>query len=85
MQVPRGKATDAWQDPELVFTSAYGIPYEPRNFNRQFAVRCQKAGVLTLLYFFAVRRSAYRRGVGRLLLIGPGSDQRVGKLPCIGW
>jgi len=22
---------------------------------------------------------------GRLLLIGPESDQRIGKLPCIGW
>jgi len=46
VQVLRGKATDAWQDPELIFTSAYGTPYEPWNFNRQLAVRCQKAGVL---------------------------------------
>jgi hypothetical protein len=46
MQVPRGKASDAWQDPELIFTSAYGAPYEPQNFNRQFAVRRKKAGVL---------------------------------------
>jgi len=41
----RSRATDAWLDSELVFTSAYGTPYEPRNFNRQFAVRCRKAGV----------------------------------------
>jgi integrase len=32
-------------DPELVFTGIYGTPYEPRNFNRQFANRCRKAGV----------------------------------------
>jgi integrase len=41
----RTRATDAWQDSELVFTSARGTPYEPRNFNRQFAVRCRKAKV----------------------------------------
>ena len=38
-------AADAWQDSQLTFTSRYGTPYEPRNFNRQFAGRCQKAGV----------------------------------------
>ena len=41
----RERAADAWLDSELVFTSVYGTPYEPRNFNRQFAVRCRKAGV----------------------------------------
>jgi integrase len=41
----RLRADDAWQDNGLVFTSAYGTPYEPRNFNRQFAARCKKAGV----------------------------------------
>jgi len=30
---------------DFVFTSAHGTPYEPRNFNRQFAVRCRKAEV----------------------------------------
>ncbi len=28
-----------------MFTSRYGTPYEPRNFNRQFAKRCKTAGV----------------------------------------
>jgi integrase len=28
-----------------VFTTAYGTPYEPRNFARHFALRCSKAGV----------------------------------------
>jgi hypothetical protein len=41
----RTRAADAWQDSDLVFTSIYGTPYEPRNFNRQFAVQCRKAGV----------------------------------------
>jgi integrase len=41
----RAKADDIWQDSDFVFTSARGTPYEPRNFNRQFAARCRKAGV----------------------------------------
>ena len=36
---------EAWQENGLVFTSVYGTPFEPRNFNRQFAARCRKAGV----------------------------------------
>jgi integrase len=38
-------ADDAWQDTGLVFTTAYGTPYEPRNFARHFALRCKKASV----------------------------------------
>jgi hypothetical protein len=62
----------------------------PRSLAVVGAGRCSVAAcrsrsrLLALLYFCAVRRSPYRRGVGRLLLIGPESDQRVGKLPCIG-
>jgi integrase len=41
----RAQAADIWQDSDLVFTSRHGTPYEPRNFNRQFAARCRKAGV----------------------------------------
>jgi integrase len=41
----RDSTDEAWQENGLVFTSVYGTPYEPRNFNRQFAVRCRKAGV----------------------------------------
>jgi integrase len=41
----RAQAADIWQDSDLVFTSSRGTPYEPRNFNRQFAARCCKAGV----------------------------------------
>ena len=28
-----------------MFTTAYGTPYEPRNFARHFALHCTKAGV----------------------------------------
>jgi integrase len=41
----RAAADDAWQDTRLVFTTAYGTPYEPRNFARHFALRCRKAGI----------------------------------------
>jgi len=41
----RARAAGAWQDPELIFTSICGTPYEPRNFNRQFTNRYRKAGV----------------------------------------
>ncbi|GAB3423497.1 hypothetical protein GCM10027569_56190 [Flindersiella endophytica] len=35
-----------WPDrANLVFTSRYGKPIEPRNFNRSFSARCEKAGV----------------------------------------
>jgi integrase len=35
-----------WPDrANLVFTSRYGKPIEPRNFNRSFTARCEKAGV----------------------------------------
>jgi integrase len=41
----RAAADDAWQDTGLVFTTAYGTPYEPRNFARHFTLRCRKAGI----------------------------------------
>lgn len=28
-----------------MFTTGFGTPYEPRNFARHFALRCEKAGV----------------------------------------
>lgn len=36
---------EAWQASDLVFTTKYGTPIEPRNFNRAFTARCLKAGV----------------------------------------
>jgi integrase len=44
LAVPR-PADDAWQETGLVFTTAYGTPYEPRNFARHFTLRCSKASV----------------------------------------
>ena len=37
--VDRGRAGDGWIDTGLVFTTRYGTPIEPRNFNRSFE-RC---------------------------------------------
>ncbi|GII24301.1 tyrosine-type recombinase/integrase [Planosporangium mesophilum] len=43
----RAKATagNSWQDSGLVFTTRYGTPIEPRNFNRSYDRRIAKAGV----------------------------------------
>ena len=38
-------AGPAWHDTSLVITTTYGTPYEPRNFNRHYALRCRAAGV----------------------------------------
>jgi integrase len=40
----RAAAGRIWQDAPLVFTTRLGTPFEPRNFNRQFAARCRKSG-----------------------------------------
>ena len=41
----RERAGDRWQDSDLVFTTRWGTPIEPRNFNRSFDARCARAGV----------------------------------------
>lgn len=41
----RVKAGDAWQECGLMFTTRFGTPIEPRNFNRAWDARCAKAGV----------------------------------------
>jgi integrase len=38
-------AGDAWQGADLMFTTRYGRPVEPRNFNRSCETRCRKSGV----------------------------------------
>jgi integrase len=38
-------ARELWTESDLVFTTRYGTPVEPRNFNRRFAFRCEQAGV----------------------------------------
>jgi integrase len=39
------QAGERWQDSDLVFTTRWGTPIEPRNFNRSFEARCRKAKV----------------------------------------
>ncbi|MFI7633916.1 tyrosine recombinase XerC [Nonomuraea sp. NPDC049400] len=41
----RKEAGDKWKDSDLVFTTRYGTPVEPRNFNRSFELRGKAAGV----------------------------------------
>ena len=41
----RERAGARWQVSGLVFTTRWGTPIEPRNFNRSFDVRCAVAGV----------------------------------------
>ena len=41
----RRSAGEAWLDSDLVFTTRYGRPVEPRNFNRSFHGRCARAEV----------------------------------------
>lgn len=38
-------AGQAWDDSGLVVTTRYGRPFDPRNFNRCFQARCEKAAV----------------------------------------
>ena len=41
----RRTAGEAWQKPDFIFTTRYGTPMEPRNFNRFWNRRCDAAGV----------------------------------------
>ncbi|WP_405804085.1 tyrosine recombinase XerC [Streptomyces sp. NBC_01187] len=38
-------AGELWTESDFVFTTRYGTPIEPRNFNREFDARSTKAGV----------------------------------------
>ncbi|MFD9717588.1 tyrosine recombinase XerC [Streptomyces sp. NPDC059076] len=38
-------AGERWTDSDFVFTTRYGTPIEPRNFNREFNRRCERAAV----------------------------------------
>lgn len=39
------KARNTWRDAGLLITTRYGTPIEPRNLNRSWDARCEKAGV----------------------------------------
>lgn len=41
----RKTAGQAWQSTGLVFTTAFGMPVDPRNFHRSFKARTRRAGV----------------------------------------
>jgi integrase len=41
----RVQAAGRWRQTGLVFTTRWGTPVEPRNFNRSFDARCARAGV----------------------------------------
>ena len=44
----REAAGAAWHPSDLVLTTRYGTPIEPRNFTRSFKARCRKAGVRSI-------------------------------------
>ena len=57
-EADRDAAGEVWQETDLVFTTRYGTPVEPRNFNRYFAARCDSAGVPTITVHDARRTCA---------------------------
>ncbi|MGY1526584.1 tyrosine-type recombinase/integrase [Streptomyces sp. MN3] len=44
-QAAKERAGDLWTESDLVFTTRYGTPVEPRDFTREFDRRCERAGV----------------------------------------
>jgi integrase len=54
----REAAGPAWTPTDLVFTTRYGDPIEPRNFNRYFTARCTAAGVRQITVHDARRTCA---------------------------
>lgn len=44
----RATAGSAWHETGLAFSTRFGTPIEPRNFNRSWTTRCTKAGVRTI-------------------------------------
>lgn len=51
-------AGDLWHATTMVFTSRYGLPVEPRNFNRSYDARIVKAGVRRITVHDARRTCA---------------------------
>ncbi len=54
----RETAGAAWNRSDLVFTTRYGDPIEPRNFNRYFTTRCTAAGIRQITVHDARRTCA---------------------------
>nr|WP_275587268.1 site-specific integrase [Micromonospora terminaliae] len=51
-------AGNAWQETGLVFTTRYGTPIEPRNFQRSWQTRCERAKVKPITVHDARRTCA---------------------------
>ncbi|WP_246247746.1 tyrosine-type recombinase/integrase [Micromonospora maritima] len=51
-------AGKAWHETGLVLTTRYGTPIEPRNFQRSWQTRCEKAGVTPITVHDARRTCA---------------------------
>ncbi|PWR13595.1 site-specific integrase [Micromonospora sicca] len=51
-------AGKAWHETDLLFTTRYGSPIEPRNFQRSWQTRCEKAGVKPITVHDARRTCA---------------------------
>ncbi|SCG78171.1 Phage integrase family protein [Micromonospora inositola] len=54
----RAAAGNAWHENDLVFTTCYGTPIEPRNFQRSWQTRCEKAKVKPITVHDARRTCA---------------------------
>lgn len=54
----RSVAGKTWQESDLVFTTRYGTPIEPRNFQRSWQLRCDKAGLRPITVHDARRTCA---------------------------
>ncbi|WP_446219370.1 tyrosine-type recombinase/integrase [Micromonospora sp. IBHARD004] len=54
----RAAAGNAWRETDLVFTTRYGTPIEPRNFQRSWQTRCEKARVKLITVHDARRTCA---------------------------
>lgn len=55
-EVDRDRARDGWIDTGLVFTTRYGTPIEPRNFNRSFD-RCVAAARVPRITVHGTRKT----------------------------
>ena len=44
-ELAKQAAGELWSDSDFVFTTRYGTPVEPRNFNRRFVDRSTRAGI----------------------------------------
>jgi integrase len=58
LHLHRGKAGVKWEECDFVFSGGFGLPVDPRTFNRAFARRCKLAGVRPITVHDAPRTCA---------------------------